>query len=395
MTYRSSERANRLVKPVRSETPETLVNLVKIYSPSGSEQAAVEYLVRRMQALHFTQAFADQAGNAVGVMGDGPLQLVLLGHIDTVVGEIKVRVEEETPAHALPSGGEGSMEKVLYGRGAVDAKGPLAAYVDAVAACGALPGWQVVVIGAVGEEADSPGARHVVSLYQPEFAIIGEPSCWERVTLGYKGSARFRLSVRRSMAHSARQDETASEAALRTWEAIRAKAQAFNLGRERIFDRLLVSLQGMDSGGDGFEQWAGLQVATRLPPGLTPEGWYGQLAEDRQLADIAGLTIQPVGFPVPTYTAEKNTALVRAFLQGIRAQGGTPGFVFKTGTSDMNFLAPAWGCPALAYGPGDSALDHTPDEHISLQEYARAVRVLESVLKQICQGVTSRAQMGA
>jgi LysW-gamma-L-lysine carboxypeptidase len=52
--------------------PETLFNLVKIYSPSGSEGVAVAYLVNRMQALHFTRAFADEAGNAVGVMGDGP-----------------------------------------------------------------------------------------------------------------------------------------------------------------------------------------------------------------------------------------------------------------------------------------------------------------------------------
>jgi len=53
----------------------------------------------------------------------------------------------------------------------------------------------------------------------------------------------------------------------------------------------------------------------------------------------------------------------------------------KTGTSDMNIAAPAWGCPILAYGPGDSALDHTPDEHIDLDEYLRAVRVLTGVIE--------------
>ena len=369
--------------------PETLLNLVKIYSPSGSEHAAVDYLVGRMQALHFMETFADEAGNAVGVMGAGPRQLVLLGHIDTVPGEIPVRIStltsSETPAKiSPPSSGEGPEVRVLYGRGSVDAKGPLAAYVDAVAACGPIPGWQMVVIGAVGEEADSPGARYVAPRYHPEYAIIGEPSCWERVTLGYKGSARVRLSVRRSMAHSARQDETASEAAVRAWETIKAKAAAFNLDRERIFDRLLVSLHGMDSGGDGFEEWARLQVATRLPPGLLPERWYEQMAADPQLSSIPGISMEPFGFPVPAYVAEKNTPLVRAFLYGIRVTGGQPGFVFKTGTSDMNFLAPAWGCPALAYGPGDSALDHTPDEHLSLDEYARAVEVLQVALKRLC-----------
>jgi LysW-gamma-L-lysine carboxypeptidase len=46
----------------------------------------------------------------------------------------------------------------------------------------------------------------------------------------------------------------------------------------------------------------------------------------------------------------------------------------------MNVLAPHWRCPVVAYGPGDSALDHTPHEHISLQEYLGAIDVLTRVL---------------
>ncbi len=58
-----------------------------------------------------------------------------------------------------------------------------------------------------------------------------------------------------------------------------------------------------------------------------------------------------------------------------------PGFVVKTGTSDMNVVGPAWQCPILAYGPGDSNLDHTPNEHIHLDEYWQAVQVLELALR--------------
>lgn len=83
---------------------------------------------------------------------------------------------------------------------------------------------------------------------------------------------------------------------------------------------------------------------------------------------------------VETYRAEKNSPLVRAFLAAVRARGGTPGFVLKTGTSDMNIVGPAWGCPILAYGPGDSRLDHTPGEHIAVSEYLKAVDVLSGVL---------------
>jgi LysW-gamma-L-lysine carboxypeptidase len=83
------------------------------------------------------------------------------------------------------------------------------------------------------------------------------------------------------------------------------------------------------------------------------------------------------------YQAGKNNALVRAFLAGIRRQGGGPGFLLKTGTSDMNVVGPAWGCPILAYGPGDSRLDHTPEEHVDLDEWQRGVAVLADVLRSL------------
>src|SRR5512139_3606397 len=129
---------------------DTLVGLVSQYSPSGQEQRAVEWLVARMKALDYDETFIDDAGNAVGVMGSGEKQVVLLGHIDTVPGEIKVE----------------QCDNLLYGRGAVDAKGPLASFVDAVAKVGRRDDWQFVVVGAVEEERDSDGARFAVDQYR-------------------------------------------------------------------------------------------------------------------------------------------------------------------------------------------------------------------------------------
>ncbi|HEX2995716.1 MAG TPA: M20/M25/M40 family metallo-hydrolase [Anaerolineales bacterium] len=93
--------------------------------------------------------------------------------------------------------------------------------------------------------------------------------------------------------------------------------------------------------------------------------------------------VERLGFAVPTWACEKNTSLVRAFLSGIRSQGGEPRFVYKTGTADLNVVAPVWQCPALVYGPGDSSLDHTPEEHIQLDEYEKAVQVLGNALNGI------------
>ena len=47
---------------------------------------------------------------------------------------------------------------------------------------------------------------------------------------------------------------------------------------------------------------------------------------------------------------------------------------------EQNVVAPVWGTPILAYGPGDSSLDHTPQEHILVSEYERAIEVLAGVL---------------
>ena len=109
---------------------------------------------------------------------------------------------------------------------------------------------------------------------------------------------------------------------------------------------------------------------------------FARLATGR--AEIVGLDLQPAGFPTPAFQGQKNTLLVRAFLAWIRLAGGEPSFVLKTGTTDLNLVAPAWGSPALAYGPGDSSLDHTPEEHLPLKEYRKAVDVLKAVLVRLC-----------
>jgi len=352
--------------------PTTLIELVKRYSPSGEESEAVTYLVARMKTLGFERAFKDEVGNAVGIMGDGLRQVILLGHIDTVPGEILVRV---TPA----SSGEG---KILHGRGSVDAKGPLAAFVDAVAKVGPAQDWQFVVIGAIDEERDSIGARHIVDQYRPEYAIIGEPSRWDRVTLGYKGSAWAEVSVRRPVEHSAGQGQSAPESAIAIWNQIRSWVDEFNTGRERAFDQLLLTLRGFYSETDHFQESATLQVGVRLPLNMSPGDWYANLQQEiTMIPETFSVAVTPTGFPISAYRAEKNTPLVRAFLGGIRATGGKPGFIVKTGTADLNIVAPKWKCPAVAYGPGDSSLDHTPNEHISLVEYQQAVEVLRQMLK--------------
>jgi LysW-gamma-L-lysine carboxypeptidase len=343
-----------------------LEGLLNIYSPTHDEAGAVEYLVAQMESLGY-ETRIDEAGNAVGVMGEGPAEVMLLGHIDTVPGFIEVRREGD----------------VLYGRGAVDAKGPLACFVAAGALAGKVAGRRITVIGAVGEEGDSRGAKYLLksrmqsapTKSDPTCIVIGEPSGWDKVTLGYKGSAWFEFEAKRTLAHTSAQGESACEAAVAFWNRLAAKAAELNEGKPKMFDQLLPTLREMSSDSDGFVESARLKFGMRLPPGLSVE------ALTEMVSANAGEDRVEMTEGVPAYRAEKNTSLVRAFLAAIRAEGGDPGFTVKSGTSDMNLVAPAWKCPAVAYGPGDSALDHTPREHILISEYQRAVTVLAAVLR--------------
>ncbi len=338
-----------------------LQGLVKIYSPSAQEHEAANYLVAQMKGLGF-HSFVDDAGNAVGVLGAGPREIVLLGHIDTFNGEIAVRIENGK----------------LYGRGAVDAKGCLATFVSACSEVGTREGVRFVVIGAVEEEcATSKGARFAVNQYKPDFCIVGEPSGWDRITLGYKGRVLVDYYLERPMTHTASNARAATEQAVEFWNQIAIYAANYNQDKNGIIAQLDPSLRYIRSDDDPFVDRVSMRIGIRVPTGLTIHQVEQQVSKFSDGAKIAFSSREE------PFRAEKNNALVRAFLGAIRAEGGTPAFSLKTGSSDMNIAGPAWNCPIVAYGPGDSSLDHTPNEHLDLAEYERAIHVLARVLAEL------------
>jgi [amino group carrier protein]-lysine/ornithine hydrolase len=336
-----------------------LRGLVERYSPSHQERRASEFLAEQMRLAGFDNAFVDSADNAVGVLGHGPKEIVLLGHIDTVPGFIPVAERDGK----------------LYGRGTVDAKGPLATFAAAASKAGRQEGWRIVVIGATEEEAiTSKGARHALTVYNPLLCIIGEPSHWDRVTLGYKGRLLVDYKFRRAIRHTARPEANAIEYAVNYWQAVQTFVGKINEGRDKAFDQIFAGIRSIQSSNDGFYEVSEMVLEFRLSTDWTPARLLESLllfAEGAEISERGGEL---------TYRAEKNTALTRLFNNAIRDCGGKPGYVYKTGTSDMNIVGPIWQCPIVAYGPGDSTLDHTPDEHIDLAEYLRAVDVLANVL---------------
>jgi LysW-gamma-L-lysine carboxypeptidase len=349
--------------PNRELACQLLEDMVRTRSESGNEGEIAALLVERMQAFGFDSAEVDAAGNAVGHMGSGPKRLVLLGHMDTVPGEVPVRVEEG----------------ILHGRGSVDAKGPLATFVTAVARAGACEGWTLTVVGAVEEEApSSKGARHVAPLYAPEACVIGEPSGWDAVTLGYKGRLLCDYRYRQGIGHSAGPTRGAPDVGVSFYNALVEAGDALNEGHERVFDQLTPSLLSIRTSDDGLYEEIQLTVSWRTPLWFDLPKWSETLkalaGEEAELKIYGG---------EQAYRGDKRNPLVRSFLTSLRAEGAKPRFKVKTGTADLNIVGPAWGCPILAYGPGDSSLDHTPIEHISLDEYWKAVQVLQGVIERL------------
>lgn len=350
---------NVMTIQVSDTTAENLLHdLVAIESPSHEEHEATALLVNWMRENGYDEAFVDEAGNAVGIIGDGSRDIVLLGHIDTFAGNPPVHIEGRT----------------LYGRGSVDAKGSLCTFAVAGHRANLPDDVRLIVIGAVEEEASSSkGARFAATQYQPELCIIGEPSNWDRITLGYKGRLLLEWEWRGALAHSAGTVLSPPEHAFAYWQRVLDYADDINQDKESIFGRLDVTLQEINSGQDGAYGWARALVGFRIPPTITPQEIEAALQADDEA------TVTAYGHEV-AFTSDKNSPLSRAFRIAIRAHGGTPRFVYKTGTSDMNVVGPVWNCPIVAYGPGDSALDHTPNEHIDLDEYLRAIAVLAEAL---------------
>ena len=346
---------------VTDTAAETLLeSLVAKPSFTRHEQSAVQHLVDWMAAHGYDEAFVDDAGNAVGIVGHGDQDVVLLGHIDTFPGELPVYREG----------------RLLYGRGSVDAKGPLCTFAAAGARAALPDNIRLIVIGAVEEEGSSKGARYVAEQYRPAACIIGEPSQWDRITLGYKGRLLLDWHWRGSLAHSAGQELSGGERAVAYWQRVLDYANAFNDGKEAVFARLDATLQAINTREDGAYGEASLTAGFRLPPTITPTEIEAALpAQD-------GATVSGRGHEV-AFVGDRDSALSRAFRGAIRAQDGSPRFVHKTGTSDMNVVGPVWGCPIVAYGPGDSALDHTPKEHLDLDEYLRAIAVLTGTLERL------------
>ena len=261
----------------------------------------------------------------------------------------------------------------VHGRGAVDAKGALAAALLAGVGFAGPGTWRVVA--AVGEETDSRGARHLARGPAPEFLFAGEPSGWDGVTIGYKGDVRLEVAFEHRRTHWASPDPTAADLVL-GWVG-RLRAAAARHAGDTPFRTPSVKVVGFASDPSSDPETARAWIDVRLPPGITTDDVLGWWPEDPAGPTVRLLTrIEPIEVP-------RTDPVVVALCASIRAEGGRPTLWRKSGTSDLNLVGRAWGVGGAAYGPGDARLDHTSREVLSVAELRRASRVLRGAIERL------------
>jgi len=352
-----------------------LTDLLGIYSPSGKEKAISNFLVKEMNKLGF-RVRKDAIGNVIGEIGQGKPTILLCGHMDTILGNLPVRVEHNK----------------LYGTGAVDAKGPLAAMIIATATLARESALQakVLLVAAVEEEATSTGIKHVIKEgLQADYAIFGEPSGVENITIGYKGILHLKITCKTETGHSSSPwfYENALEKAFDLWQQIKTAYPPVEK-QESPFHAVtacLVKVVG-GRGNSKVPSKSEMHIDIRVPPQLTANQVFKVFKKVINQWQAANPKVQvkvAIMDKSEAFEVAKNSLLVKAMSCAIRKVTDKPATLLrKTGTGDMNILGRAMSIPIVTYGPGDSHLDHTKDENIDMREYLQGIEVYkETILK--------------
>ncbi|ERH02773.1 MAG: N-acetyl-ornithine/N-acetyl-lysine deacetylase [Halonotius sp. J07HN6] len=341
---------------IDTEGRRLLVELVSIPSVSGDETDAAEALAAFFER-HDREVWIDDIGNVRAPADD---TVLLTSHIDTVPGEIPVEISD----------GDDGPE--LWGRGSVDATGSLASMAIAAVETGAS------FVGVVGEESTSRGAWYLTDNREsPELIINGEPSGWDGITLGYRGLLEGTYVAASESGHHSRPDLNAIQHAMSWWERVEDIFEPDEW--VPVFEQVTTKPVDFEGGVsvDGLSMESTMEFQLRVPPERTPD-------EVQELSD-AELDVGTVNWTesIPPVMTSPRTELARVFRASIREDGGDPRLLRKTGTSDMNVFATQWDCEMVSYGPGDSSLDHTPNEHLPLEAFDNAVDVLINVCERL------------
>ena len=328
---------------------ETLMDWIDIDSVTGGEGDYGDALARRLAASGFAVERQDLAPGRFNVLAraDEP-QVVLCTHLDTVP----------------PWLGPRRAGRVLYGRGACDAKGPALAMILAAERLVAAGERRVGFLFTVGEETDGAGAQlaneRIAAPWSPRYTIVGEPTD-NRFIRGGKGVYKGDLRATGVAGHSS---QCVGPSAIHELVGAVHGLLGESWGEHPVFGSGTINFGNIHGGVAAnvvaAEASASVMVRTVEDPEVVERRIRARLGDAVTLVEAKGYG--PVDFHVP---------------------GGGDGPIVAFGT-DAPYLT-RWGRPLL-YGPGSILDAHTADEKLTESSFEQAVADYERTVRDLLSG---------
>jgi putative selenium metabolism hydrolase len=370
-------------------------SLIRCPSPPGEESAVVDLILRQMRAQGLEAFWRDDVGNAVGVvMGAEPGPTLLLdSHCDTV------GIAPGVPWRHDPFGAE-IEDGFIYGRGAADMKGALAAMIHAAAGVDRrrLRGRVLVTATVMEENLEGAALKAVMDVIPPDFVVIGEATEL-RLVRGGRGRAEIHLETLGRPAHSSTPhlgrnavldmlpvvqaiavlplptDPFLGPGVLALTDIISDPYPAYSVipSRCRVtYDRRLLA---------GETESDVLGVITGLP-GLEEIELHAAIAQGEH-ETYTGAVLRGPKF-LPAWLLAETDPFVQAALRGLRTAGLDPQFGAYRFCTNAAYSAGTAGVPTVGFGPGREADAHVIDERLAIADLLAAARgyrgMIEAVL---------------
>ena len=368
---------------------EFLHDLVTVPSPSRAERLACERVMREMELLGYRDVHLDEMGNVLGRVGSGPKILAYDAHIDTV-GISNPTHWRYDPFRGIVTGG------TLFGRGASDQKGGLAALVHGAALADqiGLPDDVTVWVAATVNGEDCVGLAWQYLLNEtplrPEVVVIAMPSHLG-VCYGQRGRMEVEIATSGVSAHGSQPD--------RGENAISAMMPVIE-GLNRLHGKLEIDHPMLGCGS------LAVTGITSQSPSLTaiPDGCVvhidrrltiGETADDAlaQMRDVAesateGTEVRLLHYGLPSWrgftyptdkvfpaweTAEDGAAVRSAMVTAEQVLGRTPRIHRSAFSSNGCATAGIYGIPTIGFGPADELHSHTVNDQIPLAQLEPAM----------------------
>jgi putative selenium metabolism hydrolase len=369
--------------------------LIRCPSRYGEEGAVVELILAEMTRLGFDRVWRDANGSAVGVIETGrPGPTILLdGHCDTVGIAPGV-----TWAHD-PFGGEVD-GGFIYGRGAADMKGSIAAMIYAAAGLNRsrLTGRAVVSATVMEENLEGAALKMVMDAAPPDFVVIGEATDLA-LNRGGRGRAEIHLETIGRPAHSS--TPHLGRNAVHDMLAVVAAVERLPMSRDPLLGPSVMALTDIIS--DPYPAYSVIPSRCRvtydrrLLAGDTAEGVLGAITGLPELAGInlratiaqgehttyTGALLAGPKF-LPAFVFGEDHPFVQAALAGLRAAGLNPAVGAYRFCTNAAYSAGMAGVPTIGFGPGREEDAHVIDERVAVEDVLAAERgyrgIIEAVL---------------